>query len=168
MIAGIIVAAVLVVFFIGFAVEAGKGPGIVVVTGSANADACTQACDNFKRMRDQRVAMDNLVATQRALFDARSAEFNRVVLAIAALLAAAAVAALIPIVGAAVASGFLSAAAVLMVYETYLLGSVTALRIQLESALGQQARARTAEADALAQLRMRCSMEEVARCTSTP
>jgi len=163
---GLILGAAVVLFIVGL-LTAGGGVVIVVTNSEKNPEDCEKACTNWLALRNQRRALDAAVTSAKDALDAKSKQYNDVLKEIAILLAAA-YAAFATGIGAFVANGLLSVAAVLTAYSIVLLGQLTTLQMDLTSATDGGKRAMDQEAEGLKLLNDKCTPEEVAICMQNP
>jgi hypothetical protein len=154
-----------VLFVAGYTSTADASPFTISTSGAAD---CATACANWLRMRDQTRGLAAAVARAQAAHDATLKEYWAVVGAVFALVAAAAVAAGVPIVGPLLVLAVLASVAALVLYSVALLGQLAGLLQNLRNAQSALGNATKFEADALSEMRAACPEDEVAKCMARP
>ena len=129
-------------------------------------DECGEICNNWFRSHKKTEELERALETLRRQVQIISAELWRALALFGTLLAAAAVALLIPLVGPSIAQGMFAAAAGLSLYCAVLSGQLNALQIEMQRTVDAIQKAQAEETSALERLNANCSPEAVMSCVS--
>lgn len=150
-----------------FVLGTGANPPTISPGSNSDQETCNQHCSQLRNRRQEKCNREEDEKTARARADALRGQLWAAVGTAGGLIAAAATAAAIPLVGQGIAAGLLAAAAVFLAIAAVLAGELGAAEADLaEKAAAAQA-ARAAEAEAVRLFGEKCPPEEIEKCLRT-
>lgn len=157
----LVVAVVVVAFFVGLATSGG---GVTITRGLRPSRDCTEACDALVEADQQVRALERAVTDSTVARDNEARLLRDAQLVAAALLAAAWAASAVPLIGVLLAAAAWAAYGVAQSYAAYQLGRTAGAAATLGADLAALRRARNTRQEGIDAVNQRCPPAEAEAC----